>query len=106
MERAREEFLHSIGTSLNEIIASGLFLVLTEINIRYRRELVPGPIVITFEERSSDRRLLSSRQRILVDGDLTAVEAEINMVFMSGTTKRAVLPPPAFARGYLTGRPC
>jgi len=95
--------LDSIGTALEKFIVSDLYIVITEVNVKYRRELVRGPIIITCEDRRIERRLLSLSQRVLIDGQTTAVEAAIKMVFMLGASKRAVSPPADFARDFIGG---
>ena len=75
----------------------GLFLVIVNLSITYKRELLQEPLVITCENFRSRGRELLMDQRIFKEGRKIAVEAVVSSMFMNGLTKRAVSIPQNFA---------
>jgi YbgC/YbaW family acyl-CoA thioester hydrolase len=111
LERARLEYMKSIGFPNQTFLAQDLFLVLTRVEVSYLRELLEGPIEVTVENTRilEDGRTLVLDQRLMRVTSLRrklAAEATISSVFMSGATKRAVSPPAEFLRALgIASRP-
>ena len=97
LETARLRFLESIGFPSEAFIAQGLFLVIVNLSITYKRELFQEPLIITCENFRSRGRELLMDQRIFKERRKVAVEAVVSSMFMDGTTKRAVSIPQNFA---------
>lgn len=103
MEEARRRYLEALGCPLESFIEQGLFLVITNIEVSYRREVLRGPVTITVEEPRISGRRVSVSQRIINARGKDAVLAAVHFAFMSGETKRAVEPPPEFSRIFVGG---
>jgi YbgC/YbaW family acyl-CoA thioester hydrolase len=97
-ETARVRYLEQIGFPNEGFHAQQLFLVITAIDVKYKREVVPGKITITCENPRIDAKTVVVEQRIINSKGKVAVEAVVESQFLSGVTKRAVKPPEDFAR--------
>lgn len=101
MERGRLDLLAQMGFPNQSLIAQDLFLVITSISVAYRRELFAGPVFVQCHSLRIDGRDLIIEQRILNARKKVAVEATVLSCFMSGSTRRAMLPPADFAEAFL-----
>lgn len=114
LEQARHRFLESHGVSLARFLERGLLLMVSQVELRYRRELRQGAVLVTVESPSSEMRERAPKgrrsprefpleQRILVldspsessssGAERVAVQATIWQVFVSAELKRSVSPP-------------
>lgn len=103
MELARLAYLEAIGIPNEALIARGLFIVIAEISVVYKRELFAGPIVVTCESPRIEGKSMLLHQRIVNERGKVCVEASYDLRFLSGETKRSVLPPSDFAPRFLDG---
>jgi acyl-CoA thioester hydrolase len=102
LERARLAHVESIGYSNDRLLESGVFLVISSLEVRYKRELLLGDeLEVTCENCFHDRKLVRVEQRIIKPRGRVAVEATIDMVCMSGETRRAMAPPEDFIAAFL-----
>lgn len=101
LEEARLEYLVSIGCSNDSLIARNLFLVITDITIKYLREIFAGEIVVTCENPIIDGKTVILDQRILNSRGKPMVTAKVSSMFLSGETKRSVPPPEDFLNRFL-----
>jgi len=93
-------YLEKIGFPLSYFFEQNLFLVVTRVDIQYKREMVAGDYVITVEEPSVlDRRRASVKQRVLNAKNKEVVVAIIE--FMSMTAGRAKALDEAFKTSFL-----
>lgn len=93
LERARVEYLASVGCPMDELFAKDIFLVISKIEIRYLREVLDGTIAITCENPRIEGRALVIDQRILNAKGKACVEARVDSMCMSSATKRAFAVP-------------
>ena len=100
MERSREQMLIERGIPNERFIARGELIVIAALTVRYRRELLRGSVEITCDEMRIPGKVFTLSQRIIGPGGETAVSAEVQMVFMSRATKRAIAPPPEFLKQF------
>lgn len=100
LERGRLDLLTQLGHANDQLISQDLLLVITNISINYRRELFAGPVFVQCHSLRVDGRDLVIEQRLLNERKKLAVEATVISCFMSGITRRAILPPEAFARDF------
>lgn len=98
LELARMEHLRSIGMSFESLFAGGVLLVISALQVEYKRELLSGEISITVQNPSLDGKRLFLEQQILNDSGKLAVFARIEQQFLSLERKRAVEPPEQFLR--------
>lgn len=101
LERGRLDLLERMGFPNGELIRQGLFLVITSINVQYLRELVAGAVTVQCHSLRTEGRDLIIEQRVLNSRGKRAVEATVTSCFMSGETRRAVLPPAAFLAVFI-----
>lgn len=90
LERARTEFLEDNGISVSAFHASGLFFVITHVDIHYRRPARLGDIVtITTEVIEVRKASMIIKNRVLRDGVLL-VDADVTIacVDQSGRPQR------------------
>ena len=81
------------GSPTEDLISQGIFAVITRIDVTYKRELFPGPVIITCENFIIDGKAFQMKQRIIISRGKTAIEAMVESMFMSGETKRAIAVP-------------
>ncbi|MCB0354072.1 MAG: acyl-CoA thioesterase [Bdellovibrionales bacterium] len=103
LEEGRVWFLEEIGFPLQGLLEQGLFLVITQISVQYRRELFAEPVRIScFEPRVEGTRL-SLRQEIVKAPKRRAIVAEIEFCCMDSESKRAIAPPKELLEAFLKG---
>src|SRR5687768_9978157 len=101
LELARLRYLEKIGYPLRSLMLSDHFLVVTSLSVKYRREVTAGKIMITCENPQIRGKCVSLEQSILNAAGKRAIEAVVESVFMSGTTRRAIDVPEAFAAAFI-----
>lgn len=102
LEKARLSFLEHIGFPNNELIANGLFLVLTSLQVDYKRELFAGPVRVTCEDMEVSGKRFSVKQRIIkLPSEKDAITARVEFVAMDGATKRAVRAPDELTAAFV-----
>ena len=103
MELARLAYIESVGCPNESLIAQGVFIVIAEISVAYKRELFAGPIVVTCESPHIDGKAILIHQRIINERGKVCVEASFDLRLLCGATKRSVPPHPDFAARFLGG---
>jgi acyl-CoA thioesterase FadM len=114
LEHARHRYLESKGLSLAHFLDRGLLLMVSRVDLRYRREVRQGSVVVTVECPAVDMRDGTTKgatpprqflleQRILVrdsavgtpgfGSERVAVQASIWQVFVSAELMRSIAPP-------------
>lgn len=101
LEEARLKYLEAVGCPNNELIDSGILIVIAQIAVAYKREIFAGPIMITVEEPRIEGKALLLDQRIVNAKGKECLQATLDLRCMSATTKRAILPPDDLARRFL-----
>ncbi len=96
MEKGRLAFLESIGFPNEQFYKNGLFLVVTDIQVRYLRELFAETVVITVDSAEVDGKDLVLAQRILNKKNKECVTAIITFRFVDGAKKRSISVPEEF----------
>ena len=100
LERARLAFMEAIECPNEAFIKEDLFLVITSIEIQYKRELFEGDVVVTCEAPRIVGKKVIVDQRIINPKGKTAIEAVVTSMFMNGSLRRAVLPPEKFQTAF------
>ena len=100
LETARSRFHEEIGFPNEAFLAKQLFVVISGLKVAYKREVTAGKIRVTCEAPRIEGRLVIVDQRILNARGKVAVEAVVELQFLSGATRRAVPPPEDFARAF------
>ncbi len=100
LERGRLDMLKEIGHATESLMAKNLFLVITEIRVKYKRELIAGEIYVQCTEARIESRLIVVEQQILTEQRKTAVSAVVSSCFISGDSRRIVSPPEWFATAF------
>ena len=102
-ERAREGLVASIGFPNDQLLRDGKFIVVTNADVAYRREVKLGTVLVTCDTVECQDRVIKIRQRVINQRGKTAVEGVVSLMFMDMQTKRGVSPPAEFIAA-LTGK--
>ncbi len=102
LEMARLRFLEEIGHPNESLIESQLFLVVTRVDVQYKRELFAEEVIISCENPIIDGRNLSLDQVIYKENGKPAVLARVYFMCMDGATKRGIRPPEAFEKAFFS----
>lgn len=97
LEEARYQFLEAIGFPFCRALEGGLLIVLTHLEVAYRREITAGDITITCGEPRIEGKLLTLRQQIFNHRKKLAVEGQVTLCFMEQSTRRGVGLPEDFS---------
>ncbi|NMC64149.1 MAG: acyl-CoA thioesterase, partial [SAR324 cluster bacterium] len=89
LERARTQFLDDIGCPLQTLISEGIFSVVASIEVKYKRELFAGEILVTCENIEVRGKSLFVKQKIFNSRAKIAIEALVEIMFLRAATKRA-----------------
>jgi YbgC/YbaW family acyl-CoA thioester hydrolase len=95
LEKARVGLLASIGCPNDEMLQRGLALVITEVRVRYKRELKLGMVKVTCEDGKLEGREVVLQQRVINERGKVVMEAEVRSALMHTETRRGI-PFPAF----------
>ncbi|NLF26019.1 MAG: acyl-CoA thioesterase [Deltaproteobacteria bacterium] len=101
LESARVEFLKYVGFPNDEFLAKGLFMVITGITVRYKREVVVGQIRVTCENPRIQGKLVLIEQRIFNSKGKVALEALVESQFLDKSAGRAVKVPDDFRAAFV-----
>ena len=93
LEKARVDFLDYINQPLDSFIKNNLFIVLSNINVEFLRELVAGAVIITCEDISIKSRQILIKQRIIDQHDKEIVNALIDLRIISRELGRSITIP-------------
>jgi thioesterase III len=96
LERARLAYLEHLGTPNGAFIERGLLTVVSRLNVQYKREIRGGPARVTCENGRFVGKTLILEQKIYNERGKLAIEAILELMFMSAATRRAVAPPDEF----------
>lgn len=102
LELARIKLLDHIGFPLEAFIKRQLFLVVSSLQVEYRRELFAGAVRITCQEARAEKKKISIAQNIFNQKGKIAVSARVELSCLSGLTKRAIDSEDAFVQSLLT----
>ncbi len=101
LEKGRLSLLEHIGFPNESLIEQGIFLVLTRIDVQYKRELFAGPVQVTCENMRVEDKRFSLQQRILKQpAGKVAIEAMVEFVAMDGASKRAIRAPEELTQAF------
>lgn len=101
LEKARCAYLQAIGFPNDRLMHEGKVLVITRVDVAYKREVKAGPILVTCEDIRYDDRTIRMRQRIVNARGKTAVEGEVHSMFMDSTSRRGIEAPDDFVAAML-----
>ena len=105
LEQARGALLASIGFPNEQLMAQGKVIVVTRIDVSYRREVKAGPITVTCEDPHYTNRTISVTQRILNNAGKLAVEGHVDMMFMDMVARRGREAPEDFLAALVASTP-
>jgi YbgC/YbaW family acyl-CoA thioester hydrolase len=100
LEFARLRFLEAIGFPIEALMKRGEFLVISRIEVDYKREIFEGPIWITCESPRIEGRKIVLNQTIFNQKGKAAIDAIVYSIFMSGETRRGMDVPADFAQAF------
>ena len=96
LEYSRVEFLAAIGCAVEELISLDAFPVVTAIHVRYLREIFDERITLSCTGVEWAGRSCRILQRITKQNGKPAVEASVELKFLSQLKKRSTEAPPQF----------
>ena len=100
LELCRLRLMEHIGFPNEKLLSDGLFIVITNIDVTYKRELFAEKVKLVACEPNSEGKLISLRQQIEKENGKLAVDARIRMACMDGESKRAIAPPEDFLTAF------
>lgn len=98
LEKARLDYIASIGFSSKSFFEKNLFLVISDIEITYKREIKAGKIRVTCDDVVIDEKKITILQSIYNERGKHAISAKVTTKIMDGKTKRAVFPKEDFIK--------
>ena len=100
LEKAREKLLEAIGHPLETLIERGYFVVVTRMEVDYKREILAGGGRVTCEQGALEGKLLRLRQRLYNQRGREAVCALVELQAIGRREKRAQPFPADFAADF------
>jgi tol-pal system-associated acyl-CoA thioesterase len=79
MERARTEFIGTLGTSIERLHQQGLFFVVTHIDIHYKAPSLLGDILTINSEVVEARRASMTMRQEVMNGDKLVASAMVTI---------------------------
>ena len=101
LEQARLDLLEVIGFPNVSLIERGQLLVITGIDICYKREVLAGKIRVRCQDFKLEGRILIMKQVLYNQADKLAIEAVVSSCFMAKDSRRGIQPPDDFIAAYL-----
>ena len=102
LEECRLRYLDHIGFPNSELIAQGLYLVISELSVQYKRELFAERIEISCENPRRESKILYLQQRVFKASGKVAITAHFQFHCLSSELKRAVAAPEQFIEAFLS----
>jgi YbgC/YbaW family acyl-CoA thioester hydrolase len=96
LEQARLDFIASVGFPTEDFIGRNQFLVITKIDVAYKRELFLGDVIVTCERAYAKGKQVVIEQAIYNEKGKLAVTGLVYSALMDGDTKRAIPLPGDF----------
>lgn len=100
LEHARIELLKSIGMPNEMLLDRGDALVITRIEVQYKREVRVGAVTVTCEEPAIENREIVLKQRLLNDKGKELLVAKVHSMFLSTTLKKGIQVPDDFKLAF------
>ena len=100
LEQNRDLFLNSTGFTRAQLAVRELFIVLSEIQVRFLREITRQTYQVICKDMVIKDKKLLMRQEMRDPRGKIAVEADFTMMMIDGVSRRAVSPPDDFKRAY------
>ena len=92
LERAREQFLESRGLPLQRLLDRGEFLVISDLQAKFLREIVSEELSITCEQPEIEGKKIIIPQQIIKENGKTALKAVVTCQLLLKSEGRAVSP--------------
>lgn len=105
LERGRLDFLSAINCPNDDLIRQGLFLVITRMELAFKREIRRGEIEVACLNPRIEEKKVILDQHIINERGRLALEAAVECMFLSREAGRAVFPPQFFCERF-TSRSC
>lgn len=94
LEEGRLKLLESIGHPQEELVEKGIFLVITDLRVKFLREVGSGLVKITCEKTIIDGKTISMSQRVISsEKGKDLVQAEIVLMIIDKKIGRSVIIP-------------
>jgi YbgC/YbaW family acyl-CoA thioester hydrolase len=100
-ELSRAALAESIGFPNDQLMREGKVLVVTRVEVEYKREVRLGTFEVTCDAVAIEGRTLRIRQRIINKNQKLAVEAQVSLMFMDAAARRGMAIPEAFAKALI-----
>lgn len=94
LEEGRLKLLESIGHSQDSLVQRGIFLVITDLKVKFLREIRSGLVKITCEQTKIEDKTISIEQRIIsAERGKDLVKAEIVLMIIDKNVGKSILIP-------------
>lgn len=95
-EEARLALVESVGFPNEQLMRAGKVLVVTGVNVAYKREVRRGSVQVTCDSVVIDGRTIRLGQSIINERGKVAVAAQVSLMFMDNATRRGIEVPEDF----------
>lgn len=82
LEKARVRYLADSEAAMESLISEGIFPVVTEIQIQYRREVRAGVMIVSCKPKEVTERKLIVEQTLINEKGKLAVTADVTCMFL------------------------
>lgn len=82
LEKARVKYLADAGASMESLISEGIFPVVTDIHVQYRREVRAGVMIVSCKPKEVSERKLVVEQTLINERGKLAVTADVTCMFI------------------------
>lgn len=93
LEKARVKYLADAGASMESLISEGIFPVVTDIHVQYRREVRAGVMNVSCKLKNAEDRKLILEQELINERGKLAVTAVVVCMFLNRRTGKAGAVP-------------
>jgi acyl-CoA thioesterase FadM len=101
LEQARAGFVAAIGFPNEELLQQGKVIVVTRVDVSYKREVKRGEVLATCDRVTCEGRTIRIAQRVINERGKAAVEGVVDLMFMDIKTRRGMDIPPDFLQALL-----
>lgn len=100
LEEGRLALLRSIGAPNDQLLEAGLALVITKIDVEYKREIKEGRYTVTCHSGVLTNREILLKQEVLNERGKVALQATVTSMFMSVESRRGLEIPAEFREKF------
>lgn len=101
LEQSRAAFVAAIGFPNEELLRQGKVIVVTRVDMSYKREVKRGEVLATCDSVACEGRTIRIHQRVINNRGKAAIEGVVELMFMDIETRRGMDIPADFLQALL-----